>query len=80
MAKRKNLTVIKRARVELDPPTKPYFERAGNRPTVIDGRPPRTPLNVAPKMTGTPEGSQAHGGTFTTPFNLTPRVADEEDV
>jgi len=76
---RKNLTVVHRPRVKLNPPSGPKYERAGKSPVVIDPLPTRTPMNVAPKMIGTGEEHWAHG-PFTTPFNLTPRVADEEDV
>lgn len=74
---RKNLTVIHRPRVELNPPSKPYTERGGRSPVIIDPLPTRTPMNVAPKMTGTGEENWARSN-FTTGFNLTPRVMDEE--
>lgn len=78
MAKRKNLTVIHRPRIELNPPGVPRYERSGQSPVVIDPMPTRTPMNVAPKIIGTGEDKWAKGN-FTTPFNLTPRVADEVD-
>lgn len=78
MAKRKNITVISRPRVELNPLGAPRGERLGRRPSVLDPIPSRTPLNVYPKIDGTPVEAQARNG-FTTPFNLTPKVADVQE-
>lgn len=78
MAKRKNITVIRRAKVELNPLTQPYTERGGMSARIPDPLPARTPLNVYPKIDGTPESAKAQTG-FTTPFNLTPKVADVQE-
>ena len=76
---RKNITVIRQAAREVTPLGKPKGERLGTAPSIIDPLPSRTPLNVQMKIDGTPEEAQAKYN-FTTAFNLTPKVADEEDV
>ncbi len=76
---RKNITVVRRPKIEITKLGQPRGERIGTRPAVVDPLPPRTPLNVYGKIDGTPEQSKAQGN-FTTPFNLTPKVADEEDI
>jgi hypothetical protein len=76
---RKNITVVRQPRREIKPLGKPKGERIGDSPRIFDPLPSRTPLNVQVKIDGTPPEAQARGN-FTTPFNLTPKVADEEDV
>ena len=78
MANRKNITVVRRGKIEVTKLGAPHYERLGEK-HVFDPMPARTPLNVQPKMDVTPETSQARSN-FTTPFNLTPKVADKEDV
>lgn len=79
MAARKNITVVRQPKREVTPLGSPKYERLGDSPVVVDPLPSRTPLNVQVKIDGTPPEAQARGN-FTTPFNLTPKVADEEDV
>ena len=76
---RKNITVVRQRKREVKPLGPPKGERLGTAPSVIDPLPSRTPMNVAPKIDGTPPEAQALSN-FTTPFNLTPKVADEEDT
>lgn len=76
---RKNITVVRVPKIEIKPLGAPKGERLGTAPSVFDPIPARTPMNVAPKIDGTPEESYARSN-FTTPFNLTPKVADEEDT
>jgi hypothetical protein len=78
MAARKNITVVRQPKREINKLGADRYERAGNRPPVVDPIPSRTPLNVYPKMDGTPEMAKARNN-FTTPFNLTPKVADVQE-
>lgn len=75
--KNQKMPVIRQPKQEVKKMGPPKAERPSDRPPVLDPRGPRTPLNVASKITGIEEHSHARGN-FTTPFNLTPRVQDEE--
>lgn len=73
----KKLPNLRPPKIEPKQPGAPKYERPGMYPSIIDPIPSRTPMNVSPKMEGTGEENWARSN-FTTGFNLTPRVKEEE--